>query len=69
MRCSCRRQLREHHVEHELHVVKDGLQAERHSNRIGQSDDALRPDVPYKRPSKDLPHRYLRFRPRLYTGS
>ena len=36
--------LREH-VEHELHVVKDGLQAERHINRIGQADDAPRPDV------------------------
>ena len=37
--------LREPHVEHELHVVKDGLQAERHINRIGQADDAPRPDV------------------------
>ena len=30
--------LREHHVEHELHVVKDGLQAERYINRIGQAE-------------------------------
>lgn len=47
--------LREHQVEHRLHVINDGLQAERHINRIGQADDAPRPDVLLI--DLNLPHR------------
>lgn len=40
-----REALREHHVEYELQVVNDGLQAERHIKRIGLAEDAPCPDV------------------------
>lgn len=50
-----REALREHRVEHELHVVRDGLQAERYIERIGQTDDAPCPDVLLL--DLNLPHR------------
>lgn len=50
-----REALREHHVEHELRVVWDGLQAERYINRIGQADDTPCPDVLLL--DLNLPHR------------
>lgn len=50
-----REALREHHVEHELRVVKDGLQAERYIQRIGEASDAPCPDVLLL--DLNLPHR------------
>ena len=50
-----REALKEHHVEHELHVVKHGLQAERYIKRIGEASDAPCPDVLLL--DLNLPHR------------
>lgn len=40
-----REALKENRVDHELYLVQDGLEAERYIQRIGQTSDALCPDV------------------------
>ena len=52
-----REALREHYVEHELHVVRDGLQAARYIERIGEASDAPCPDVLLLRPEPAPPGR------------
>ena len=47
--------LREHRLDHHLYVVRDGLQAERYIERIGQTDDAPCPDILLL--DLNLPHR------------
>ena len=50
-----REALREHRLEHKLYLVRDGLQAERYIERIGQAEDAPCPDVLLL--DLNLPHR------------
>jgi two-component system response regulator len=49
-----REALREHHVEHKLHVMRDGREGERYIERIGQ-DSVPCPDILLL--DLNLPHR------------